>query len=452
MLSARLSIPFLCLVAGCLTGNTFAEDFVCGTDTEIEGENSILLKQSAANAIEGKIHVLVFRVAFKNMPYVLETSTLNTTHTRVIQYFKENSHDRVNMTFAIHPEVWTAPENGEYYASNWSAFTTFMTNKVKEAGLTKGRDWDRYIASFPKIGLSWSGLSRGISNGSNFTNGSYSSGLVAHELGHAVGLPHASALKAGKDIIGTPGTAGEKLEYGDRFDVMGSGGITGHFNTMYKKALGWMAPAEVTEVKTSGVYRIYAHDNPNRSGKSLALRIRSGDSKYHYWVEYRTSYSSTSYNARKGVGIRLEGYFASNSRSQTAQLDMTPGSLTSGTSTSRSNDFNDANLEVGKKYTDKFAGFSITPTAQGAGLWDHNGWMDVKIEIDGQVVAIQPQLRSQNILISGSPELARLISMGGLVDPNGRRIQSLSNNTSGMVFFSPSNIRGESPRIITLVK
>ena len=62
---------------------------------------------------------------------------------------------------------------------------------------------------------------------------------------------------AGQSVIGS-GTA---VEYGDKFDTMGSANAgSKHFNARYKNFLNWLTSADVTNVAQSGTYRLFAHD------------------------------------------------------------------------------------------------------------------------------------------------------------------------------------------------
>lgn len=80
-----------------------------------------------------------------------------------------------------------------------------------------------------------------------------------HELGHNLGLFHASSrfttpqpVMAGFSLMG--------LEYGDRFDQMGWGREWHHFNVRYKQWLHWLSPSEVPSAVSNGRYAIRPHD------------------------------------------------------------------------------------------------------------------------------------------------------------------------------------------------
>ncbi len=366
-------------IALCISwGMAAKRPFVCGTP-----DSPVLLKKGAAKAaapdstIKGTIHVIVFRVGFSDKPYKPSTvEKLNEVNKEVSQFMKDNSNGKLNMTFEVYKDIWTAPQTGASYASNMRSFESWVADQVVKTGMKRGEKWDRYVVSFPEIGVGWAGFSYGVWGGDNYINGLYESVVVSHEMGHSIGLYHAASIEAGKDVIGTENTD-QLLDYGDPYDVMGSGAIEGHFSVRAKRVLGWLdEQTEVVYPQKSGVYRLYAHDSPTRSGKTLALIIPSG--KVIYWVEYRTKLNTRWYNGRKGVSVRLTGYKEQRrTPGQPALLDMQPNSKTGNEAQF---DFDDSHLEIGKTYKDKFGGFSMKPIGQNENVWDQNGWIDVELD------------------------------------------------------------------------
>ena len=172
--------------------------------------------------------------------------------------------------------------------------------------------------------------------------------VAAHEFGHNYGLSHANYWSTtDNSVIG----AGSNAEYGDNYDVMGSGyGTIYHFNTYNKNLLGWLPNASVQTITTSGVYRVYAHDlAATGSGWKHALKIRK-DTR-DYWVEVRQKITANT-TLQNGVLLRWSPWAQSNGGSEL--LDTTPGS---------NGGKNDAALLVGRTFEDTAAKIKIIPLA-----------------------------------------------------------------------------------------
>jgi hypothetical protein len=119
--------------------------------------------------------------------------------------------------------------------------------------------------------------------------------LVAHELGHNLGLQHAGALhcKGAQDSRYRRGrwpSACRKEEYGDLLDVMGYSGRyfgEGSLNAANLDGLG-MLPLAVRKIGSPGRYRVKIKPLSASPNSRRAIRIveRSGQT---YYVEYRTN-------------------------------------------------------------------------------------------------------------------------------------------------------------------
>ncbi len=95
----------------------------------------------------------------------------------------------------------------------------------------------------------------------------------AHQLGHNLGLGHASS---------------PTREYGDPTDVMGdfSGGLR-QVNAVHKEQLGWLPPEQITAVTQGGEYRLAPIEtDPAEATAPQALRIGKGAQEF-YQLSYR---------------------------------------------------------------------------------------------------------------------------------------------------------------------
>ena len=183
--------------------------------------------------------------------------------------------------------------------------------------------------------------------------------MIAHEMGHGLGLLHSNAL----DCDATPlGNTCTEIGYGDSADTMGS---EGHFNAFQKERLGWLGGAgapTITTVTASGRYPIQPYETPSTGAK--ALKILKGTDpatgqKTWYYLEYRQPIGFDSLLADRGnmtTGVMVRtGTISSNGIATSLQLDMTPN-----TSTWIGVDFEDGALGVGRSFTDAAAGVTIS--------------------------------------------------------------------------------------------
>jgi PKD domain len=134
------------------------------------------------------------------------------------------------------------------------------------------------------------------------------------------------------------------------FDVMGRGGVNGHFNAWFKTRFDWLLPGEYTSVSGSGTFTIQPIDDAAASGPR-ALKIVKNSTR-NYWVEFRQLFTTNKW-AMNGALLNW-GY---NSNTGSHLLDLTPRSA---------NEQHDAALLVGRTFSDTQNGIHITPVARRA--------------------------------------------------------------------------------------
>ncbi len=121
--------------------------------------------------------------------------------------------------------------------------------------------------------------------------------MLSHEMGHSLGLWHASGYDCGAAKIDTQ-TFGMSSgcthnEYGNSFDVMGDDRAFGlHFNGFYKELVGWIDSTNSLTASTTGSYTISKYENG--TGVKVIKVKKSGSDLTPYYIEYR-----------KGIGFDI---------------------------------------------------------------------------------------------------------------------------------------------------
>ena len=258
-------------------------------------------------------------------------------------------------------------------ATSTACDTTAMADQAQAAATAAGFDLSGYahqIIAFPEnAACGWAGLSSVGGNPSqswiNSINGSFQTRVVAHELGHGMGLWHSHGLDCGIDVLGTNCSS---AEYGDVVDTMG-GPIgfapAAHFNSFQKERLGWLNAGispPITTVVSSGTYTLDPYETLGTGPKALKI-LKSTDPttgyRTWYYVEYRQAIgfdaflSSLPSNILNGVLIRVGSETSGNTSNL---LDLVPST----------DSWWDAALVGGQSFQDPQAAVTITTSWIGA--------------------------------------------------------------------------------------
>jgi len=164
----------------------------------------------------------------------------------------------------------------------------------------------------------------GWGGGSNVWIYSDGVGVTAHEIGHSFGLSHANFWNtSGTSAIGP----GANSEYGDSYDVMGGGGVPkDHYNAAAKVQVKWLPGSYVQNITASGLYRIYAFDQPSLDPRNRYALTITKDSLRTYWGEVRQNYNGDTGRPWADKGMILGWKYPSGSGGNIQLIDTTPGS------------------------------------------------------------------------------------------------------------------------------
>ena len=196
---------------------------------------------------------------------------------------------------------------------------------------------------------------------------------IPHELCHCLGLQHANGYS--RFTYNSPVKSGSYFfnAYGDVYCLMGwkegthtaTPPLDRDVNAYFKYELGWLKSNSVLTLTNSGLYRVHAFDQGSvDAGKYYALRA-ARDSSYFYWLDFRQAITNLP-DAKWSQG-GLEVHFGADSprasSGATILWDMTPGSRGPAGSTFAT--MHDAQLQIGRTYSDNEANLHITPIKKG---------------------------------------------------------------------------------------
>lgn len=283
-------------------------------------------EESASPWTEGLKTVLLIRVDFSDRPGepldannqpLTQIRAQNLITNEVSPFYVSSSYNKTSQQVTVTPVV-RLPQPLTYYeqGTNYGIMLTDARNAARAVGFeTNNFDLDIVAFSYSQ-NMNWAG--RGFLGGKGtWLNGYFDLRVTAHELGHNYGLHHANLWRT---TDGTVIGAGNDVEYGDSFDMMGFGGDSRfHFNVRYKRSLDWITDANIQTVTSDGIYRIYMQDSP-LPGNMRGLKIRKNSEK-NYWIEFRQLFTNNS-SVMNGALIRWD--YLSGGLRRTQLLDMTP--------------------------------------------------------------------------------------------------------------------------------
>src|SRR5678815_794682 len=326
-----------------LDGVPGASDLITGDWVRVLGDELHILAFAPPPNTFGSQKTLVILVNFSNdksQPYTVAQA--KTGYGGLDSWFREVSYQQTSLVVDV---------VGWYTMSvtNQSCDYTKIQTDARKAATTAGVNLSTYIRhvyAFPfNSTCQFAGLATVGGNPSSvWINGNTSTGTLAHEFGHTLGLYHSHALNCHPTIVTPPCSI---VEYGDTTDTMGGG--TGHYNAFQKQRIGWLdfnVSPPITTVQTSGDYTIDAYAFPGTVPK--ALQIARGTTGQSFYVELRRNQGWDVNLYRSGVFVHLA---SEDQPDSSTLLDMTPATNPLA---------DDAFLDVGKSFTDPVSGITLT--------------------------------------------------------------------------------------------
>lgn len=320
--------------------------------------------------------------------------------TSVRAYYEEASDGAFTLSGAVLGWYRIAATSGSCSYSTWaSQARTAAASDATAAGLDLASTSTLKVYLFPRVAAcSWAGLGE-LPGDDAWSNGYLHIGVIGHELGHNLGVHHASTLacKASTNT-GTPVTSRTAddcvgSEYGDPYSLMGD--AWGHqytHNAWHRSQLGYPVGTQTVTV-TAGLdvtYDLLATE-PDTDGTALRLiRIARGATGTYLDLELRRgsgpfdTFSSTS-SVVTGVSARIGA--ANTVRTQSKLLDNTPTAS-----------FSDAAIQPGSSMWDPVAGARVSVLSVTDGI----ATVRIQAEADTAAPAAPGSLAAT---VSGTPQV-----------------------------------------------
>jgi len=290
-------------------------------------------------------------------------------------YYLEQTYGELGFHATVFPTVTIAATAAQGCPStsqadealySWLSEAEMKTPSFNEAA------YQDVVLALPSVTACQLGGVAGIAEiGGNhvWINGAFSVQVLAHELGHNLGLGHAGGLyctnggtvSSGSQVT-VSGVCGDpspdQYVYNDPFDPMGRLSPVRQMSMEHKLALGLLPGSAVKIVGGPGTYRIAPMETLSGTPELLRIPKPGGG---NYYVEYRQpiGFFDSQAPQMNGVYIRTEatGNLLDGNRADTLLVDMHPGTP---------GDWSDAAMDINQVFNDPLTGIAIQDVGQDA--------------------------------------------------------------------------------------
>ena len=282
---------------------------------------------TAASVVQGDQSTLVVLLNFTDKAIACTASDVQGrlfggTGATLNQGYLQSSGNKVSFSGkAIGPFTINYSSTGACDPNGWAA----AANAAATAAGFSPSGYQRVSYALPgNANCGWSGLAAlgGPTPSPSWVQNCTSTGLFSHELGHNLGLHHAS----------TPTS-----EYGDSSDPMG-GSLLVQSNGMNRAITGWVDGTRLKDIGAGGSYAVDALEYMS-SANPLVLRLPKADTAEYYYISLRQ-------------GTDLDAGLPSGYKGAL--------SIHHGTGTMPAQTFRVANLAAGQSWTDSVNGITVT--------------------------------------------------------------------------------------------
>ncbi len=312
---------------------------------------------SAPTPSMGVVRVLYIPTTYADQNAVPATEATALQMMRdVSDYYATNSYGRLTLLTTVTPPV-KLPHTENWYIQRDTSNGGDIDGEglsmahAREEAKKLGFDFTNFDCTVMRHN-GGPGSYGGLGGGSTVWIRGDGAALTAHEVGHAFALGHSNFWDtAGTSAIG----AGTNQEYGDSYDVMGGGGVPNeHYNSQAKSQIRWLPRDYIQDITQSGLYRIFAFDQPTlEPTKRYALNITK-DAQRVYWGELRQVYTGSTSRPWADKGLLLGWRYPNGGGGNLQRIDTTPGSPFAK---------DDAAISLGRTFSDTDSGIHITTVA-----------------------------------------------------------------------------------------